>query len=557
MGGCQASIGIPSLLRSGVRLARTWRSASGSSGGGEQADSSVSRAAESASSRDRPSAVPRPTAEPSRKAASGVVLRSTRWATSRTCGAGGRSPRASSGSSPSASASRSIQASMDLLPPGGRERTVPLRRRGASRVVWQDEPDEPAMRAAVVTVSDGVIRGTREDASGDLAEELLARRRLRGRRRARSSPTSAPRSRRCFATWPTARVRPGRDHRRDGVRAARRDTRGHPRGDRTRGAGAGRADAPGRAARRRRWRRCRAASSGAAASTLIVNLPGSPNGRPRGPRGAPARRAARDRAAWRGDRRAPDRTRRTPTRSPIAAAIVDAAGSRPRRSRSTARRPAASGNAMRIVPGGEVHGTLGCAEFDEAAVATPPRSLAAGQPQTRTYHHEQGDVEVFLEPHARGAALAIVSRHRRRARARGARGAASASTPCWSRAAAERVTDADRRATDVVTSLDDVAIDGETDVVFTDHDAPGVDRDARAALRSPARFVGVMGSRRHVGPLRRGAPGDGVRRRGPDADPLARSGSTSAAGARRRSPSRSPPASWPTRHERDGGWLDR
>ena len=30
-----------------------------------------------------------------------------------------------------------------------------------------------AMRAAVVTVSDGVTRGTREDASGDAAEELL------------------------------------------------------------------------------------------------------------------------------------------------------------------------------------------------------------------------------------------------------------------------------------------------------------------------------------------------------------------------------------------------
>ena len=30
-----------------------------------------------------------------------------------------------------------------------------------------------AMRAAVVTVSDGVTRGTRSDASGDAAEELL------------------------------------------------------------------------------------------------------------------------------------------------------------------------------------------------------------------------------------------------------------------------------------------------------------------------------------------------------------------------------------------------
>jgi xanthine dehydrogenase accessory factor len=36
-------------------------------------------------------------------------------------------------------------------------------------------------------------------------------------------------------------------------------------------------------------------------------------------------------------------------------------------------------------------------------------------------------------------------------------------------------------------------------VVLTDHDAPGVTETLAAALRSPAPFVGVMGSRRHVG----------------------------------------------------------
>jgi xanthine/CO dehydrogenase XdhC/CoxF family maturation factor len=41
---------------------------------------------------------------------------------------------------------------------------------------------------------------------------------------------------------------------------------------------------------------------------------------------------------------------------------------------------------------------------------------------------------------------------------------------------------------------------GERDaVVFTDHDAPDVAAMLAEALRSSARFVGVMGSRRHVG----------------------------------------------------------
>ena len=42
------------------------------------------------------------------------------------------------------------------------------------------------LRAAVVTVSDGVANGTREDASGDTAEAMLARGRVRRRRPVRS-----------------------------------------------------------------------------------------------------------------------------------------------------------------------------------------------------------------------------------------------------------------------------------------------------------------------------------------------------------------------------------
>jgi xanthine dehydrogenase accessory factor len=65
----------------------------------------------------------------------------------------------------------------------------------------------------------------------------------------------------------------------------------------------------------------------------------------------------------------------------------------------------------------------------------------------------------------------------------------------------ERVTPSHRAAADgVVETFDDIVPDANTDVVHTDHDAPGVAGSLAASLRSPARFIGVMGSKRHVGP---------------------------------------------------------
>ena len=64
----------------------------------------------------------------------------------------------------------------------------------------------------------------------------------------------------------------------------------------------------------------------------------------------------------------------------------------------------------------------------------------------------------------------------------------------------ERVTAEDRSAAPVADSIDDLALDAEARVVFTDHDAPGIAEHLAHVLRSSAGFVGVMGSRRHVGP---------------------------------------------------------
>ena len=55
-------------------------------------------------------------------------------------------------------------------------------------------------------------------------------------------------------------------------------------------------------------------------------------------------------------------------------------------------------------------------------------------------------------------------------------------------------------ADDVRETADGLALDATTDVAFTDHDAPGVADSLATLLRSPVRFIGVMGSRRHVGP---------------------------------------------------------
>jgi xanthine/CO dehydrogenase XdhC/CoxF family maturation factor len=163
--------------------------------------------------------------------------------------------------------------------------------------------------------------------------------------------------------------------------------------------------------------------------------------------------------------------------------------------------PCPVGSRIVLGSGGPLEGTLGCAEFDAAAAQAASESLAEDAiSHTPVFHHELGDIEVFVEPHPLPATLVVVS----------ATPVAAELLKLAPRLGyrtilveprAERVTvEHQTLADEVRTSLEGVALDARTDAVHTDHDAPGVVDLLATLLRSPARFIGVMGSRRHVGP---------------------------------------------------------
>jgi molybdopterin adenylyltransferase len=161
--------------------------------------------------------------------------------------------------------------------------------------------------------------------------------------------------------------------------------------------------------------------------------------------------------------------------------------------------PCRVGQKILLGPTGALAGTLGCAEFDDSAVTDGPDILAAAVPATRTYRHELGSIEVFFEPFVPSPLLVVfsatpVALHLMRW------GRQVGFEPVLVEPRLERITPEHRAAGRVETDTTNLALTGDTAAVHTDHDAPGVAESIAALLESPARFVGVMGSARHMGP---------------------------------------------------------
>ena len=143
-------------------------------------------------------------------------------------------------------------------------------------------------------------------------------------------------------------------------------------------------------------------------------------------------------------------------------------------------------------------GTLGCSEFDSAALADAPETAAAGRPVLRTYRHDLGSIEVYLEPHVAAPTLVVFA----------ATPVASALLR-WAPDLGFRTVLVETRPDrlkggswpDCITSLGDLAamLGSEVYAVHTDHDAEDLVAALETLLPAEPKFIGLVGSRRHTG----------------------------------------------------------
>ena len=160
--------------------------------------------------------------------------------------------------------------------------------------------------------------------------------------------------------------------------------------------------------------------------------------------------------------------------------------------------PCQPGQKMLLGKDGPIAGTLMCSEFDHAATADTAAVLGGGRPVFRTYEHDLGSVDVYLEPYRRRPRLIVIGATpvglclMKWAGESGYEVALLESRP-------ERVSAEHREAAGLVAETPDaLPVDGETDVVHTDHEAPLVAEHLYGLVKGGARFVGLIGSARHA-----------------------------------------------------------
>ncbi len=163
-----------------------------------------------------------------------------------------------------------------------------------------------------------------------------------------------------------------------------------------------------------------------------------------------------------------------------------------------------------------IAGTLGCSEFDSAALEDAARIAQSAKPQLRTYRHDLGSIEVYLEPYAATpilvvfAATPVAKALIRWAPEVGFR-------PVLVETRQERLANGEwAGAITSLGSLRDI-LAGDVYAVHTDHDATDLVQALETLLTANPRFIGLVGSRRHTGhhleALRaRGVPEDVIAR---------------------------------------------
>jgi len=160
--------------------------------------------------------------------------------------------------------------------------------------------------------------------------------------------------------------------------------------------------------------------------------------------------------------------------------------------RTDGRPPSRPGEKILLDRSRAIAGTLGCSEFDAAARDDAGGFLDTGSPGLRTYQHELGSIEVYLEPYPSEPVLLVLG-----------------DTPVGRELLALAARVGFRPVTDPA------AAGPGSYAVATDHDDPNLAAVLEQVLGRGPRFVGVMGSRRHTGHhledlRRRGVPEEAV-----------------------------------------------